>query len=147
MPYEELKSCLEQKEILLTRIMNLARQIEVQCTFPDPELLDLLQQRQVYIDRLKKCSELLIVLTKQLDSRESERIGRVLSAQVEKETCSAEELRLMERESKCRTLLRETAAMDSESAKRIGDERDRMKSLISRSRKSKDGPLFSHFTG
>lgn len=147
MAYEELLACLDQEEVLLTRIRDLSVQIEVRCGLPDPVPGELVQQRQVYFDRLKKCRARAAALLGKLESGERGRLNAVLSSGLKRDECSAEELPLLERGSKCRSLVREAAAADRESLERLKKERDRLQKLVGDSRRGKGTRLFGNYAG
>ncbi|QAT50669.1 hypothetical protein EQM14_13360 [Caproiciproducens sp. NJN-50] len=144
---EELQACLDQKQVLLTRLLNLSRQIETQCSREKPEDPSaLIRQRQVYIDRLKKCADRIGLLLAKLPHEERERTDSILSARLPKAQCSAGEASAMEREAQCRSLLRELSASDAESRRQMKKECDRLQKLVNNSRgKGKKDSLFSNF--
>ena len=147
MAYEDLSACLEQEEVLLTRIRDLSVQIEVQCGFPTPAPGELVRQRQVYFDRLKKCVGRVTALLGKLEPGERQRMSAVLSSGAKRDECSAQELPLLERGARCRSLLREAAASDRESLKRIKKECDRLQKLVNESRRGKRDELFGGYAG
>lgn len=144
---EELRACLNQKQILLTRLLNLSRQIEAQCSREKPEDPSaLIQQRQVYLDRLKKCADRIALLLTKLPPAERERTDAILFARVPKAQCSAWERSVMKQEAECRSLLREISASDAESKRQMKKECDRLQKLVSDSRgKGKNNSLFFNF--
>lgn len=145
---EELLACLNQKKVLLTRLLNLSRQIEVQCAHREPEApFSLIQQRQVYLDRLKKCADRITLLLEGLPPEERERIRSVLSGRLPKDRCKTEETGAMQSEVECRSLLRGISASDTESKKQMKKECDRLQKLVNDSRgKGRKNSLFSNFT-
>lgn len=62
MPYEEIIACLEQKVVLMTKILDLTKQIEVRCRQPRIALDDFLDRRRTYMGRVDKCNHLISVL-------------------------------------------------------------------------------------
>lgn len=147
MAYEELLACLDQEEVLLARIRDLSVQIEVQSGLPDPAPGELVQQRQVYFDRLKKCRTRAAALLGKLEPGERERMSAVLSSGVKRDECSAEELPLLERGARCRSLVREAAAADRESLEQLKKERDRLQKLVNESRRGKKAGPFGNYSG
>lgn len=145
MAYEDLSACLEQEEVLLTRIRDISVQMETQCSLPNPAPGELVQQRQVYLDRLKKCGDRVTALLGKLDPCERERLSAVLSSGVNREECSTQEAPLLERGAKCRSLLRETVALDRESLKQIKKECDRLQKLVNESRRGEKAGLFRDY--
>lgn len=145
MTMEDLKACLVQKQVLLTRLVNLSRQIETQCAREEPaDPSPLILQRKVYLDRLKKCADRISFFLKQVPPEEKKRIGAVLSGHLPESLCSAEEAEVMKRELECRALLREISASDAESQKYMKKECDRLQKLVSDSRGKGErlSPLF-----
>ena len=130
----ELRACLDQKEVLLTRIKDFSRRIEVRCGLPDPSPAGLITERQVYLDRLKKCEARVSALLGRLPAGERDRGEQILSGRLPREECSASERDLLESGIRCRSLLREISASDSESLKQIKKERDRLQKLAGGSR-------------
>ncbi|WP_411676505.1 hypothetical protein [Caproicibacter sp.] len=145
---EELLACVDQKEVLLTRIFNLARQIEVVCREPEhPVPTALIQQRQVFLERLKKCADRIALLVGKMPAPERERVSGVLAGRVSKQECSAQEQLLRDGETRCRSLLRGTLASDAESGRQMKKERDRLRKLVNDSRgKGRETSPFSNVT-
>ncbi|MVB09760.1 hypothetical protein CAFE_04250 [Caprobacter fermentans] len=145
---EELLACVDQKEVLLTRIFNLARQIEVVCCEPEhPAPTALIQQRQVFLERLKKCADRVSFLIGRMPAPDQERVSGVLSGRVSKQECSEQEQLLRDRETRCRSLLRGALASDAESARQMKKERDRLQKLVNDSRgKGRETSPFSNVT-
>jgi hypothetical protein len=137
MPENQLVECLKQKVVLLTCISDISRRIEKQCELPDIEIGELLEHRQVYIDRLMQCDGLVHTLTEKLAPGKKVRIHIALSSHSQKEDCeNEEEQELFQLEARCRTLLRGIAAMDRESIHQVQEARDHVKKRIERSRKN-----------
>ena len=95
---EELKACVNQEQIFLTRLADLSQQVETQCCRSEPsDPSPLLRQRQVYLDRLKKCVGRISVLMRKLPSEEQGRMNAVFSARLPKGQCNPEEMEIMEK--------------------------------------------------
>lgn len=140
--YEKLEACLKQKVVLLKKTMNITKQLEVQSKLPDIELNGLPQQRQIYIDRLKKCDALISNLINQLSAEQQVRMKKILSADFRKIDCESSELTLFEYGVQCRSLLRSITAMDTEILRRVSEERGRLQKLVSVSRGNADRNMF-----
>ncbi len=141
---EELKACVNQEQIFLTRLADLSQQVETQCCRSEPsDPSPLLRQRQVYLDRLKKCVGRISVLMRKLPSEEQGRMNAVFSARLPKGQCNPEEMEIMEKEKKCHSLLSEISASDAESARQMKRECDRLQKLVndSHSKRKKDSPF------
>jgi broad specificity phosphatase PhoE len=141
---EELQACLDQKKILLTLLLNLSRQIEVQCAYEEPDdPSPLIFQRQVYLERLKKCVDRIAQVLEKLPDKEHERMTLVFSSRLPMAQCSAEERGASECEVECRSLLREISVSDAESKRQLKKECDRLQKLVSDSRgKGRKNSLF-----
>lgn len=146
---EELQVCVHQKQIFLTRLADLSQQVETQCCRPEPsDPSPLLRQRQVYLDRLKKCTDRISALLRKLSPEEHGRMDAVFSANLPKSQCSPVEMEIMEKERECRSLLSEISASDAESARQMKRECDRLQKLVNDSRsKGKKDSLFSGYSG
>ncbi|MCI1965338.1 MAG: hypothetical protein LKJ17_04300 [Oscillospiraceae bacterium] len=144
---EELQNCLKQKEILLTRIYQLALNIESESLKPDgPAPTNEILQRQVLLDRLKKCSAHISQLCGQLAPESQNRIRKVLAAGLSKSECTEAEVETMAREANCRSLLKKICACDSNSKKQLKKECDRLKKQVNSSRsKGNQGSLFPDY--
>ena len=70
--------CLEQKKILITDILDATKQIEVQSAQEDVQIDNLIEQRQIKIQRIKKCDELIKEKLKFLDVTEKERWDKIV---------------------------------------------------------------------
>lgn len=123
----------------MTRVLNLSRQIEVLCCQPDhPNPADSILQRQVYLDRLKKCTDRVRLLTGRLEPEQKERIKRLFSADLPETECTASEMDLAKQGAVCRSLFREISATDAESQKAMKSECGRLHQLASDSRRKKE---------
>ncbi|NCC86419.1 MAG: hypothetical protein EOM05_00935 [Clostridia bacterium] len=70
--------CLEQKKIIITEILDVTKQIEVQSVQEDVQIDNLIEQRQVKIQRIKKCDELIKEKLKILDVEEKENWDKIV---------------------------------------------------------------------
>ena len=149
MAHEELLACLDQMEVLLTRVKDLARRIEIQSGAGSTAPNDLLGARQVYIDRLKKCENRVSALLSRLPEGERRQMKTVLFSGSLPDGASPEETALSGYGARCRSLQREIRACDFESIKQIKKERDLLQKRINDSRgtagPASGSPLFSRF--
>ncbi|XOQ43519.1 MAG: FlgN protein [Clostridium sp.] len=140
----EIRACVEQKQVLLTKILSLSRQIKDQCNQldkTDPSAL--INQRQIYLNRLKKCMDRIAQLAAKLPPQEQERMDMILSAQSPKPACTPAESQLWEIEAKCRSLLHEICSCDAESKKKMKEECQRLRKLVNDTRnKSTSNTLY-----
>ncbi|MEG2814057.1 MAG: hypothetical protein RSA79_05595, partial [Oscillospiraceae bacterium] len=59
MSLQQIKACLEQKNIFITNIINITNQIIVLSSQPIVNLENLLNERQNNMDRIDKCNALI----------------------------------------------------------------------------------------
>ncbi len=135
MEYDCLLACWEQRNVLLTAILNLTGQIEVQSSQLDIRLGDLPEQRQVYIDRLKKCNRMIDGYKSKAGETERARLREVLSGKADPAECTEEERRLADCAQKSRRLLDSTLASDTEARRKIRLECDRLRKRIRSARR------------
>lgn len=126
---------MNQGLVLLTKISDITKQIEVQSRQENMRLDGLAESRQVYIDRLKKCRKLIETACRQLPEEQRERRKKIISGRFPKEECTPEEVTLLELGKKTNALLRETLAVDKEARVRLQRECDRLQKLVHASRK------------
>lgn len=134
---EILLKYLDQKLILLTRISDITKQIEVQSRQDDIQLDNLPDQRQVYIDRLKKCEQMINESLVPLSGEEKDRRKKILSGNFPKDECSDEEAKLLDYAMQCQNVLHRTLAMDVEARRLLQKECDRLQNLLHTARKTK----------
>ena len=134
-PEDFLPQCMEQKLVLLTKISDVTKQIEVQSRQEEINLGDLADRRQVFIDRLKKCQNMIDAACRQLPPEQQERRKKILSGRFPEEECTPEEARLLKIGAKCGVVLQETLAMDREAHDRLQKECDRLQKLLHSSRR------------
>lgn len=68
MPFtKNILDCLEQKKLLMTESLNLTKQLEVQSKHEEDEVSEIVDRRQILIDRMKKCD---LLINKSLDEME-----------------------------------------------------------------------------
>ncbi len=120
--HEQLLPCVRQQTVLLTRISDITAQIEVRSRQADIQLDDLPEQRQIFIDRLKKCNGLIAKTTAKLPETEQERLHKILRGTFSEENCRAEEQELLQCGIKNSNLLQNILAVDSEARGRISRE-------------------------
>ncbi len=135
-PEDFLPECMEQELILLTKILDVTKRIEVQSREKEIRLDGLAESRQVYVDRLKKCRQMLSAACLSLPPAESERRRKIISGRFPKEECTPEEAMLLELGRKCSAVLDETLKTDCEARARLQRECDRLQELVRVSRRS-----------
>lgn len=137
--YHQLLMFWDQKVVLLTAVLNLTKQIEVQSRQEDIQLSDLPEQRQVYIDRLKKCNRMIDFCQKKAVGEEADRLKLLLSGKEDPQTCTEEERRLAGYARESRSLLDSILALDTEARKRIRNDCDRMQKQLRSARRRAGG--------
>ncbi|GEM_PF-909273 len=95
MSNEQLIPCMEQKVILLTKILDLTKQIEVRCKQNEILIDELLQMRKGYLSRVEKCNFLIDKILAEAQSDETDRLSELLAAKVGEHGCSDDELTLL----------------------------------------------------
>ena len=139
MEYSQLLMFWDQRIVLLTVILNLTKQIEVQSSQKDIQLGDLPEQRQVYVDRLKKCNQMIDAFQNKTGEKEGARLKQLLSGNAGPESCTEEERRLADYAQKSRCLLESILTLDIEAQRKIQDECDRLQNLMRSARRKNDG--------
>ena len=133
---KEILTCLEQKVILLTEILNLTKQIEVRSKENDIELDNFLDQRGIYIVRVNKCDDLILSLSKSLPLEQQTRLQQILHAEYSEDECSKEELPLLKLSIECTELLQRTAVIDKSARDAIQEQCNELREKINLTRKN-----------
>lgn len=126
---------MKQELILLTKISDITKQIEVQSRQEEIHLDGLVEKRQAYIDRLEKCRQMIKAACVKLSPEQLERRKKILSGKFPKEECTPEETKLLELGAKCTVVLNQTIASDKEARERLQRECDRLQKQFYASRK------------
>ncbi len=134
-PEDFLPEYMKQELILLTKISDITKQIEVQSRQEEIHLDGLAEKRQIYLDRLKKCRQMIEAACLELPPEQLERRKKILSGKFPKEECTPEETKLLELGAKCTSVLNEIIAVDKEARERLQRECDRMQKQFYASRK------------
>jgi hypothetical protein len=132
---EQLILCLEQKIILLTKILNITKQIEVRSAQPEIELEDFLEQRGVFIERLNKCNTLINSIISELPSAQKSRTKMLLNLQASESDCNSDEQKILKLSKKCSELIKRITDLDTVAHQRIKKERDELMEKINELRK------------
>lgn len=64
---KNILDCLEQKKLLMTESLNITKQLEVQSKQEEDEVSEIVDRRQILIDRMKKCD---LLINKSLEEME-----------------------------------------------------------------------------
>lgn len=138
---DEIIACLEQKVLLLTKIWNLTKQIEVRCTQQEVELDQFLELRGIYIDRVKKCNSLIQKLTKNLPAEQQERLTRLLQPDaIQDDQCgSDEERKILKLSRDCADILQKAGALDQIARETLQKQCTELQEKINQLRKDEKG--------
>ncbi|HCW80688.1 MAG TPA: hypothetical protein DG942_06235 [Ruminococcaceae bacterium] len=130
-PLAVLLNCMKQKVVLLTKILNITKMMEVQSQQKEVDLGGLPDERQTYIDRLKKCEGIIKKACLSVPEEKQAEVKGVLAGKFPDESCSTpEEKELLHYGIKCSSLLSMTLPLDRECRKNLQKECDRLRSLI-----------------
>lgn len=133
---KEVLTCLEQKVILLTKILNLTKQIEVRSKEREIELDNFLDQRGAYIVRVNKCDDLILSLSESLPLEQQKRLQQILRTKLVEEECSKEELPLLKLSLECSELLHRAAVLDQSARDAIQQQCNELREKLNETRKS-----------
>lgn len=143
-PKKLLPVYMAQKVILLTRILNLTREIEVRSRQSEIKMDDVIERRQLYLDRLAKCHQMIGKTCAALPAEQCERQKKILAGRLPTEECSPEETHLLQLGAQCGTLLQKTLATDREARERLQCECDRARRRIADIRKEEAAKRQKH---
>lgn len=146
MPNEKLAFALEQKVLLLTKIADLTKQIEVRSRQKEIRLEDLPAQRQVLLDRVEKCNRMVESSVGVLPEESRGRMKRILDGNAGPEECSEDEAVLLQHSLKCQSLLRTILAENAVAVGRISGERDRLQKLLGGLREGGNANMFHRYS-
>lgn len=76
--------CLEQKRLFITDALNLTKQIEVQSNQEEFEIDSLLEQRQLKIERMIKCDELIEQNLEKFETAQASHWSELLKGDISK---------------------------------------------------------------
>ncbi|NLG93353.1 MAG: hypothetical protein GX485_07355 [Clostridiales bacterium] len=141
---DEIIACLEQKVLLLTKIWNLTKQIEVRCMEPEVELDQLLDLRGIYIERVNKCNSLIQKLTKNFSAEQQEHLTRIFRQDLSDEQCNSdEERKILKLTRDCAEILQKAGALDKAARETLNKQCMELKEKINQLRKEeKDYTLY-----
>lgn len=128
---DKLIFALEQKKLLLTKIADLTKQIEVRSKQKEIQLENLPAQRQILLDRVEKCNHMADRCIASLSGERQEKMKRILSGQALPEECSPAEAKLRQDSLDCLALLRTILAENTVAVNRIRTERNRIQAHLS----------------
>ena len=144
MPDNQIIACLEQKVILMTKVLDLTKQIQVRSKQPDIDLEDFLNQRASYMKRVQKCSDLISSLTKQLSPEQQKRMMQILNSTVSEEDCDGEELTILTLTQNISALFQRTASLDKSAYEAIKNQYNLVREKLNQLRKEGKTPsMFS----
>lgn len=133
----EMMLCLEQKEILLTDILNLTKQIEVRCGEPEANLEHLLEIRAALMTRCDKCDRLLESLAGQLPEEERAFAAEILHRRNGGRSVAGEEgQRAMALLQHCDVLFSRAAALNRLAMENLKKRRDNVQEKLKQARRA-----------
>jgi len=144
MANDEIVVCLEQKVILLTKVLDLTKQIQVRSKQSDIELDDFLEQRASYMKRVHKCNDLISSITEQIPPNEQKRFNQVLNSEIPEKECNDDELLVLDLTKKSTQLLQRTAFLDKSAYEAIKAQYNSVRDKLNQLRK--EGKTPSMFT-
>lgn len=146
MPNNEIITCLEQKEVLLTKVMDLTKQIEVRTRQPEINLDDFLEQRVPYMKRVQKCNQLIASNVKLLEPERQTRMNQVLNYEIPEAQCSEEELCIMKLTKSCDHILQRINVLNKSSYDEMKRQYDFAREKLIQLRKEGKTPNMFHNT-
>lgn len=148
MPIQEIATCLEQKKILLTKVMNLTKQIQVRSRQEEIDLEDFLEQRVPYMERAKKCDDLISHMIQQFAPEEQERIVKILKGEIPEEECAEEELAVLRLSAECKKTFERIVFFNDSAYKAIHQQYESTRIRLNQLRKDEKRPsMFSDYQG
>lgn len=136
-----LVMCLEQKVILLTNILDLTKQIEVQAAEEDAQLDALITQRQAAMGRIDKCCALIDQLLEELPEAERSTWNTLLGGQAGPAGGNADEETAHQLSVQYRNLLSKVAELDKRANEILRRQHTELQELLNQIRTSKkSGP-------
>lgn len=146
MPNSEIITCLEQKEVLLKKVMDLTKQIEVRTRQPEVNLDDFLEQRVPYMKRVQKCNWFIASNLKQLEPEQQVRMKQILDYEISEDQCIEEELCIMKLAKNCDHLLQRINVLNKSSYDEIKRQYDFAREKLIQLRKEGKTPNMFHNT-
>lgn len=134
---EAIMTCLEQKVILMTHILDITKQIEVRCNEPEVKLEHLLDQRQDLMQRVNKCDSLIHSLTGQLPAEQQNRVLDLLNRTID--DCDSEEQKALELVRRCNSIFQRAGSLDRSANEAIKKQYDDAKDHLRQLRKDGKG--------
>lgn len=126
----EIITFFEQKTVLLTRILDLTKQIEVRCKQKEIDLDDFLKRRRNYLIRIIKCNSLIDAALSQSDPSERERIERILAAEIGEIRLTEDELNLLHLARRCSELAAKIVCINRNAARYLKSGLDVLKKSV-----------------
>lgn len=79
MSMDTIVSCLEQKNLLMTHLLNLTKQIEVQASQEEIVIDEILAKRTDFMKRIDKCNALIQSTINNMESPEKEHLDALIA--------------------------------------------------------------------
>lgn len=142
MACDKIISCLEQKVILMTKILDITKQIEVRCKQSRITLDDFLDKRRDYMNRVNKCNHLISTLLAELSEEEQKRLKKLMSGAESLQDKTEEEQQIEELAAKSRTIVQKAASIDRSANELLKKRYIEVRGKINESRKKSAGFMF-----
>lgn len=142
MSYNQIITCLEQKRILLNKILDLTKQIEVRCSQPKIVLDDFLDKRREYMIRVDKCNHLISTLQSDLSEDNQKRLRQLLDGAEGLQNKTDEEQQIEKLSAKCRMIVQRASAIDQDANELLKKKYNEVREKINESRKNGVNSMF-----
>lgn len=141
MAYDQIITCLEQKQIILTKVLNFTKQIEVRCKQPDVRMDDLLETRGIFLERMTKCNRLIATLTEEMPKESQKRLRMLLEGNGKPDNETEQEKQIEKLATECRSLVQRASMLDNGARELLQTRLDEVKKKIKELHPN-DGSLF-----
>ena len=134
---EVIHTCLEQKVLLLTNMLNITKEIEVQSMNEDMFLDDLLARRGNCIERYERCNALIKQQAERIKSNDENYFNILTRALLGEDTGDDNLAELTELAIKGQELFERTKKINEQAQKNLLEQREKMKEELSNFRNSR----------
>lgn len=134
---EIIHTCLKQKVLLLTNMLNITKEIEVQSMNEDMFLDDLLARRGNCIERYERCNALIKQQAERIKSNDENYFNILTRALLGEDTGDDNLAELTELAIKGQELFERTKKINEQAQKNLLEQREKMKEELSNFRNSR----------
>lgn len=130
---DQLSVCMKQKLVLLTKTADITKQLEVQSRQPDINtdgMNVLVDERQVYLDRLEKCCQFVKGTCGKLPEDKIPRVKQILSGKLPEGCCTPAERDLCQCGADCGAALQKAKKTDALARQALENECGRLQKLL-----------------